>query len=422
MNKIGGYRWRIVTLLFFATTINYVDRQIIGVLKPYIESELGWSEVDYGYIVAAFQIAYASGLLVTGQVIDKIGTRKGFTWAISVWSAATMFHAAARSVSGFVIARFVLGIGQAANFPAAVKTVGEWFPKKERAFAIGVFNAGSNFGAILSPVIVSFLYITLGWKWAFIITGALGFVWLIFWLVFYQMPDKHPKIMQEELNHIMQDKDETQSGNGIKWIYLFKYNQTFALCITRFISDWVWWFFLFWIPAFLYQTHGVDIEELVLPLVIIYVVSIIGGIGGGWLSSRFIQMGKNLDFSRKTAILISAFVVMPVVLVPQIHNMGVAIALIAMATAGHQGWAANMFAMCSDIFPKNAVGSVVGLIGFAGAVGGAISATIIGFLLEATGSYFLIFLIASVVYLVNWLVIKILIKEIKPIEIPKSSK
>ena len=295
-----------------------------------------------------------------------------------------------------------------------------WPTKKERAFANGLFNAGSNFGAIMAPVIVSALYIGFGWKWAFVITGLLGFVWLVFWLTYYQVPEKHPKIGKEEYSYIMQDDDEIESGNGIKWIHLFKYKQTVALCITRLISDWVWWFFLFWIPAFLNHTHGVNIKELVLPLIIIYVVSIIGGIGGGWFSSRLIAMGKSLDFSRKTAILVCAFIVMPVVLVHQVQNLGVAVALIALATAGHQGWAANMFTMCSDIYPKNAVGSIVGMIGFAGAVGGAVSATLIGFLLETTGSYFLIFLIASVVYFVNWLIIKVLIKEIKPIEIPVS--
>ncbi len=417
MNKIGNYRYRIVSLLFFATTINYIDRQIIGILKPYIEGELGWSEIDYGYIVTAFQVAYAIGLLLTGHFIDKVGTRIGYAWAIAVWSVATMLHAAARSVTGFVIARFVLGIGEAANFPAAVKTVGEWFPKKERAFANGLFNAGSNFGAIMAPVIVSALFIALGWKWVFIIAGSLGFVWLIFWLIFYYIPEKHPKIKKAEYEYIMQDKDEMNSGPKIKWIQLFKYKQTFALSATRFISDWVWWFFLFWIPDFLNKTHGVNIKELVLPLVIIYVVSIIGGIAGGWLSSKFIQIGKSIDYSRKLAILICALVVVPVVLVHQVSSMWTAVVLIAMATAGHQGWAANMFTLCSDIYPKNAVGSIVGLIGFAGAVGGAISATLIGFLLETTGSYFLIFLIASMVYIINWLLIIILIKEVKQIKI-----
>jgi MFS transporter, ACS family, hexuronate transporter len=417
MKTAGNYRWRIVSLLFFATTINYIDRQIIGILKPFISVELGWSESDYGYIVAAFQVAYAIGLISTGRFIDKLGTRNGYFWAMIIWSLAGMAHAAARTVFGFVVARFTLGIGQAANFPAAVKAVAEWFPKKERAFANGLFNAGSNFGAIIAPVIVSAITVAWGWKWAFIITGALGFIWVIFWLVSYQIPEKHPKLKKDEYQYIVQDQDEAVAGKKIKWVHLFKYRQTYALCSTRFISDWVWWFFLFWVPDFLNKTYGVNITEVVLPLITIYLVSIIGGVSGGWISSKFIQMGKSVDFARKSAILICAFVVMPVVLVYQVHNLWVSVALIALATAGHQGWAANMFTLVSDIYPKNAVGSVVGLIGFAGAVGGALSATFIGLLLETTGSYFLIFLFAASVYLINWMIIKIFIKEIKQIEV-----
>jgi MFS transporter, ACS family, hexuronate transporter len=417
MKTAGHYRWRIVALLFFATTINYIDRQIIGILKPFISEELGWSESDYGYIVAAFQVAYALGLISTGRFIDKLGTRRGYVWAMVIWSLAGMAHAAARTVFGFMFARFTLGIGQAANFPAAVKAVAEWFPKKERAFANGLFNAGSNFGAIIAPVIVSAITIAWGWKWAFIITGALGFIWVIFWLVSYRIPEKHPKLKKDEYQYIVQDQDEAIAGKKIKWVHLFKFRQTYALCSTRFISDWVWWFFLFWVPDFLNKTYGVNITEVVLPLITIYLVSIIGGVSGGWISSKFIQMGKSVDFARKSAILICAFVVMPVVLVYQVHNLWVSVALIALATAGHQGWAANMFTLVSDIYPKNAVGSVVGLIGFAGAVGGALSATFIGLLLETTGSYFLIFLFAASVYLINWMIIKIFIKEIKQIEV-----
>jgi MFS transporter, ACS family, hexuronate transporter len=416
MKTAGHYRWRIVALLFFATTINYIDRQIIGILKPFISEELGWSESDYGYIVAAFQVAYALGLISTGRFIDKLGTRRGYVWAMVIWSLAGMAHAAARTVFGFMAARFTLGIGQAANFPAAVKAVAEWFPKKERAFANGLFNAGSNFGAIIAPIIVSAITIAMGWKLAFIITGALGFIWVVFWLASYRVPEHHPKLKKDEYQYIVQDKDEAMHGSSIKWLQLLKHKQTYALCSTRFISDWVWWFFLFWVPDFLNKTYGVNITEVVLPLIIIYVISIIGGISGGWLSSRFIQMGKSVDFARKSAILICAFVVMPVVLVYQVHNLWVSVALIALATAGHQGWAANMFTLVSDIYPKNAVGSVVGLIGFTGAVGGALSATFIGLLLESTGSYFLIFLFAASVYLVNWVIIKIFIKEIKQIE------
>jgi MFS transporter, ACS family, hexuronate transporter len=417
MNETRGYRWRIVAMLFFATTINYIDRQIIGILKPYISEELGWSESDYGYIVAAFQIAYAIGLITTGKILDKLGTRMGYLWAMVVWSVAAMAHAAARTVPGFAAARFALGIGQAANFPAAVKSVAEWFPRKERAFANGLFNAGSNFGAILAPIAVSAITVALGWKMAFLITGATGFIWLIFWLAYYQLPEKHPKVSPGELQHITQDKSEEESGRKMGWLQLFRYRQTFALLTTRFISDWVWWFFLFWVPDFLNKRYEVNITQVVLPLIIIYSVSIAGGIGGGWLSSKLIQLGRPVDFARKTAILVCALVVMPVVLIYQVHNLWVSVALIALATAGHQGWSANMFTLVSDIYPKYSVGSVVGLIGFAGAIGGALSASFIGLLLETTGSYFLIFSFAASVYLVNWLIIKIFIREIRPLEI-----
>jgi len=412
----GNYRWRILALLFFATTINYIDRQVIGILKPFIADDLGWGEADYGYIVTAFQIAYAIGLVTTGRFLDKYGTRIGYLWAIFIWSVAGMAHAAARGVVGFAVARFALGIGESANFPAAVKSVAEWFPKRERAYATGLFNSGSTVGAIVAPIIVSGITLAMGWQWAFIITGALGFIWIIFWLAYYQSPEKHSKVSEEELNFINQDDGEEQTEKSIKWVSLFKYKQTLAICSTRFISDWVWWFFLFWIPDFLNKMHGVDIKEVVLPLIVIYTVSSIGGIGGGWISSKFITMGKSIDFARKTTILISALIILPVMLVSQTQNLWMAIGLIALAAAGHQGWASNIFTIVSDIYPKKAVGSMVGLSGFAGAVGGALSATFVGLLLESTGSYFLIFLLASTVYLVNWLILKVFIKEIKPIK------
>ena len=416
MSKTGNYRWRIVALLFFATTVNYIDRQVIGILKPYISEDLGWSEADYGYIVTAFQIAYAIGLITTGRFLDKFGTRIGYLWAIVLWSIAGMAHAAARGVVSFASARFALGLGESANFPAAIKCVAEWFPKKERAFATGLFNSGSTVGAIIAPVIVSGISITLGWQWAFIITGSFGFIWIVFWLAYYQVPEKHPRVSKEELQYIVQDKDEPESGKNIRWIDLFKYRQTIAICSTRFISDWVWWFFLFWIPDFLSKTHGINLKEVVLPLIIIYAVSSIGGIGGGWISSKFIKMGKSINFARKTTILICALTVLPVMLVSQIPNLWLAVAFISLAAAGHQGWAANIFTIVSDIYPKRAVGTMTGLSGFAGAVGGALSASFVGLVLEGTGSYFLIFLVASSVYMVNWLIIRLSIKEIKPIE------
>lgn len=406
-----------MALIFFATTINYIDRQVIGILKPFIADDLSWNEADYGYIVTAFQIAYAIGLVTTGRFIDKYGTRIGYFWAIIVWSIAGMAHAAARSVFGFAAFRFVLGIGESANFPAAVKGVAEWFPKKERALAAGLFNSGSTVGAILAPIMVTWITVSLGWQWAFIITGALGFVWVIFWLGYYHIPEKHPKITSEELQYIGQDSSENNNEKAMKWLDLLKYRQTIAICSTRFISDWVWWFFLFWIPDFLNKAHGINIKEVVLPLIIIYAISSIGGIGGGWISSNFIKKGKSVDYARKVTILLCALLILPVMLVSQVANLWVAVALISLAAAGHQGWASNIFTIVSDIYPKKAVGSMMGLSGFTGAVGGALSASFVGVLLETTGSYFLIFLVASSVYLMNWIILKTIIKEIKPLNL-----
>jgi len=415
MKPNGKIRWQILTLLFFATTINYIDRQVIGILKPFIADDLGWSEADYGYIVTAFQIAYAIGLITTGRFLDKYGTRIGYLWAIVIWSIAGMAHAAARSVTSFAMFRFLLGIGESANFPAAVKSVAEWFPKKERAFAAGLFNSGSTVGAILAPIIVSGITIKFGWQWAFIITGALGFIWVVFWMALYHKPKEHPKISKEELEYIHQDDDGKTEEKSIRWIDLFKHKQTIAICSTRFISDWVWWFFLFWIPDFLSKTHGINIKEVVLPLIIIYVVSSIGGIGGGWISSNFIKKGKSVDYARKVTILLSALIVLPVMFVSQVASLWVAVAFIALAAAGHQSWASNIFTIVSDIYPKKAVGSMMGLSGFMGAIGGALSASFVGVLLESTGSYFFIFLLASSVYMINWIILKVSIKEIKPI-------
>jgi ACS family hexuronate transporter-like MFS transporter len=416
MPKQGNYRWRILLLLFFATTINYIDRQVIGILKPFIASDMEWSEADYGYIVSAFQIAYAIGLLLTGRFLDKLGTRIGYLWAVVIWSFAGMAHALAKGVFSFAAARFALGLGEAANFPAAVKSVAEWFPKKERALATGLFNSGSTVGAIIAPVIVSGITLAFGWKWAFIVTGALGFIWVVLWSVYYREPSKNQKLSKSEFEYINQDAEETTKGESIKWIELFKYRQTAVICFTRFISDWVWWFFLFWIPDFLHKMHGVDIKSVVLPVIIIYAVSSIGGIAGGWISSKFIQMGKTIDFARKTTILMCALIILPVMFVSKVADIWVAVALISLAAAGHQGWASNIFTIVSDIYPKNIVASVTGLSGFAGAIGGALSASAVGIVLDKTGSYFLIFLIASSVYLVNWLIIKIFIYEIKPIK------
>jgi ACS family hexuronate transporter-like MFS transporter len=413
---IGNYRWQIVALLFFATTINYIDRQVIGLLKPFIEKDLGWTEISYGQIVTAFQIAYAIGLLITGRFLDKIGTRVGFSIAIIIWSMGGMFHAAAKSVFGFGAARFILGIGESANFPASVKTVAEWFPRRERALASGIFNSGSNVGAIVAPIIVTFITLSLGWRWAFIITGSLGFIWLIFWLLLYRIPSQHPKVSKMELDYISSDNEEV-NGKGLKLGELLRFRQTYGICLSRFVTEWVWWFFLFWAPDFLKKTQGVNIKEMVLPLIIIYTFASFGGIGGGWISGYFIKTGKSIDKARKTSILICAIAVLPLIFAPLVSNMWISILFISMAAAAHQGWASNIFTVTSDIFPKNSVGTVMGIAGFCGAIAGAISATVIGTILEATGSYFIVFAMASSAYLIAWIIIKLMIPEIKPLNI-----
>ena len=411
----GGYRWRICALLFFATTINYIDRQVLSILAPDLQRIFEWSEKDYGYIIMSFQIAYAAGLLLTGRFLDKFGVRIGFSIAIVVWSLAAAAHAWASSVLSFAAARFGLALGESGNFPASIKAVAEWFPKKERALTTGLFNSGSTIGAILAPLLIPFLAVTFGWQSAFIITGLLGFVWLIFWIRMYQSPDKVSMVTQKELEHIRSDT-ATETTTSIPWIKLLGYRQTLGICIGRFVTDPIWWFFLYWLPKYLSEQHGLNIQGLGIPLIIIYTASSIGGISGGWLSSQFIKIGKSIDFARKTTILIVALMVTPMFLLSYYPSLPLAILLISLATAAHQGWASNIFTVVSDIYPKNAIGSVTGLAGFAGAVGGIIFSPLVGFILDATGNYRIIFAIVSCAYLIAWLSLKIFIPKIEPLD------
>lgn len=414
--RIGKYRWRIVVLLFFAATINYIDRQVLGILAPELQESFNWSESDYGFIIMAFQMAYAIGLITTGTILDRIGTKKGFSFAVVLWSIAAMVHAAARTVFGFAASRFLLGIGASGNFPASVKTVAEWFPKKERALATGIFNSGTNVGAILTPLLVPLIALTWGWKWAFISTGALGFIWLAFWLYFYVRPEKNNKLTQSEREYILQDSSEPEQER-IPWKKIIRHRQTLGICLARFVTDPIWWFFLYWLPKFLYSNYGIDLTNIGLPLITIYVISIGGSVFGGWLSSRLIEKGKEPVSARKFTILMMALLVLPVFFVSGISNMWAAVILISMATFAHQGYAANIFTIVSDIYPKNAVGSVIGLSGFAGAMGGVIFSAAVGLILEFTGSYYSVFAIASIAYLLCWLVLKIFVPDNKTITI-----
>ncbi len=411
--RVGRYRWVICALLFFATTINYIDRQVLGILAPLLQKEIGWNEIEYGYIVTAFQAAYAIGLIVVGRLIDRYGTKLGYSVAIVLWSLAAMAHAVTRSALGFGAARFALGLGESANFPAAVKAIAEWFPKKERAFATGVFNSGANIGAVVAPLAVPFLTVTYGWQSAFIVTGLLGFVWLVFWLVVYERPETHRKLSPAELGFIRSDPPDPPSGK-IPWVSLLRHRQTWAFVAGKFLTDPIWWFYLYWLPKFLNKTYGLTLTDLGLPLVVIYTMTSIGSIGGGWLSSRFISRGWQVGRARKTVMLLCALLIVPIVFTSSVADLWIAVALIGIAAAAHQGWSANLFTMASDMFPRDAVGSVVGLGGMAGAVGGMLLATSAGFLLEWTGSYMTLFIISGSVYLVALFVINLLVPNLEP--------
>src|SRR5712692_76377 len=413
--RMGHLRWSICALLFFATTLNYVDRQVIGILSKDLQAALHWTEIDYGNIVAAFNAAYALGLLLAGRLIDRFGTKIGYATALAVWSIAAMGHALARSAFGFGVARATLGLGEAGNFPAAIKTVAEWFPKKERALATGLFNAGSNVGAIVAPLTVPWIALHYGWQWAFILTGAIGLLWLAFWIPLYARPELHPRLTRAELAHIHSDPPDP-SGAKIPWVRLIPRRETSAFAIGKYLTDPIWWFYLYWIPGFLRTNHGLDLSTIGLPLIVIYIIADVGSIGGGWLSSMFIKRGFTINRARKTAMLLCALAVTPIVFASNVKNLWVAVGLVGLAAAAHQGWSANIFTMASDMFPRRAIGSVVGIGGMAGAFNGATMAVIVGYILQVTGgNYKIPFFIAGSAYLVALLIIHLLVPRIEPV-------
>jgi ACS family hexuronate transporter-like MFS transporter len=410
--RVGRYRWIICALLFFATTINYLDRQVLGILADPLQKELDWSESDYGWITAAFTGAYAAGQLIVGRLMDTLGTRTGFSLAVVCWSLAAMAHSAARSAIGFGMARFALGLSEAGNFPASIKTVAEWFPKTERALATGIFNSGSNVGAIVAPLVVPWIATRFGWQSAFLITGATGFAWLVCWLAIYRKPEEHPRLSPSELAHIRSDPVEPTIA--IPWSHLLRHRQTWAFAAGKFCTDPIWWFFLFWLPKFLAKEHGISLTGLTLPLVVIYLAADVGSIGGGWISSTLIHRGWSVNAGRKTAMLVCALCVVPILLAARASNLWVAVGLISLATAAHQGWSANLFTLVSDTFPRRAVASVVGIGGFAGAASGMLIATATGYLLQWTRSYVPIFFVAASAYLIALAVIHALVPDLQP--------
>jgi ACS family hexuronate transporter-like MFS transporter len=436
--RVGYQRWVICALLFFATTINYVDRQVIGILKPTLVQEFGWAdERIYAAIVFTFQLAYAIGLVLAGRVMDKLGTRRGFAVAIVLWSVAAVLHAVADrfpwlklptinldsttglsvvlltgSAAGFALVRFLLGLGEAGNFPASIKTIAEWFPKKERALATGIFNSGTNVGALVTPIVVPWITLHWGWQWSFIATGLTGFLWLAWWLASYRPPEDHPRITPAEMAHIRSDPPEAITP--IPWRKLFPHRQTWAFAIGKFMTDPIWWLYLFWIPDFLSRSHGLDLKSIGLPLVVIYLVADVGSIGGGWLSSALLKRGWSVNAARKTAMLVSALAVVPIMFASRASSLWMAVGLVSIAAAAHQGWSANLFTLTSDMFPRRAVGSVVGFGGMAGAVGGMLISIVVGEVLQRTGSYVPIFFMAGFAYLTALAVIQLLVPTLAP--------
>jgi len=412
---IGRYRWVVVALLFTAMVINYVDRQALGLLKADLTAEFGWSETNYADLVFWFQCAYAIAYLAWGRIIDRIGARFGFGIAFAIWQIGHMATAAAGSFGGFIASRVVLGLGEAGAFPAGIKSVAEWFPKKERAFATGLFNAGTNIGAIVTPLLIPALTLAFGWQMTFIITGLMGLIWLPIWLLVYRRPREHPKVSAAELAHI--ESDPADPVEKVAWTKLLTYRETWAYAIGKFLIDPIWWMFLFWLPDFLGKRHGLDLKTFGPPLVVIYLLSDVGSVGGGWLSSRFMKMGWSINRARKTTMLICALLALPVAGAALATNLWVAVLIIGVATAAHQGFSANLYTLPSDVFPRSAVGSVIGIGGMLGAVGGMVFSKYIGGVLEDLGTYTPIFVVASSAYLLALLVVHVLTPKMEPVKI-----
>ena len=447
---IGKYRWTICTLLFFATTVNYLDRPVLSLLKPMLEEKFGWSNTDYANIASVFQFTYAISMLFAGRIIDKLGTKKGYTWAIIIWSIGAIIHALAIpigegiatvlgwigivtlpvSVMGFMFARAVLGFGESGNFPAAIKATAEYFPKKERSFATGIFNSGTNVGAILAPLTVPWIAANWGWESAFVIIGAIGLLWLFFWLVLYDRPEKQKRLSTAELEYINSDIEKTEADaedikkEKVSWIKLLGYKQTWAFSIGKFLTDGVWWFFLFWLPAYLKDQYGMTGTDIMLPLVALYSLTMFGSIGGGWFPVYFIRKGYHPYDGRMKAMLLIAVIPLVVLLAQPLGYISywMPVLFIGIAASAHQAWSANIFTTVSDMFPKKAIGSVIGIGGMAGGLGGVLTTKLGGVLFDhykalghiGTG-YTIMFAICAVAYLLAWIIMKALVPEYKPI-------
>ena len=446
--KIGKYRWTICALLFFATTVNYLDRQVLSLLAPDLSKQFGWTNSDYANITSVFQFVYAISMLFAGRIIDKLGTKWGYIWAIIIWSIGAIMHAYALSlgngfsnvlawvgigavpvsIAGFMISRAVLGFGEAGNFPAAIKATAEYFPKKERSFATGIFNSGSNVGAILAPITVPWIAKNWGWESAFLIIGAVGFLWLFFWIIFYEKPEKQKRLSKAEYDYINKDEvvvDETIPHEKVSWVKLLRYKQTWAFVFGKFMTDGVWWFFLFWLPKYLEAQYGMAKTEITIPLAVLYSMTMVGSIGGGWFPMYFIKKGYTPYDGRMKAMLLIAFFPLVILAAQPLGYISfwIPVILIGIGASAHQAWSANIFTTVSDMFPKKSVASVIGIGGMAGGLGGVIISKSGGALFDyykglghiQTG-YTIMFSICAVAYLIAWAVMKTLVPKYKPID------
>jgi len=413
--RLGRVRWTVCAMLFVATSINYMDRQVIAILKPTLEHSIGMTEVGYGYIVDAFQVAYAIGLLAAGRLIDKLGTRVGYMLVMVTWSLSAMGHALATTVLEFGFARFFLGLGESGNFPAAIKTVAEWFPQNERSLATGIFNSGANVGAILAPAIVPWVTLRWGWHVAFLTTGLFSVLWIVWWFRNYRRPTDHPTLTARELRYIYQEAAD-DVGPSVPWRRLLACRQTWAFSVAKFLTDPIWWFYLFWLPSYFSAKFNLNLSHLGLPLIIVYNVSAIGSVGGGWLPGPFRRLGLSHNYARLAAMLVCASLVVPICTAASVKSLWSAIALIGVAAGAHQGWSANLFTTSSDMFPRSAVGAVVGIGGMAGSAGSALFAFFAGHILQLTHSYVILFSIASTAYLLALIALYVLAPGLKKVE------
>jgi MFS transporter, ACS family, hexuronate transporter len=430
--KIGNYRWTICALLFFATTVNYLDRAVIGLVKTYLDAEFGWSKTDYANVTVAFQASYAFAMVFAGRLIDWLGTKTGYALSLVTWSLAAMAHylVGLGNNFGFVMARVGLGVTESGNFPAAIKTVSEWFPKKERALATGIFNSGTNVGAIIAPLIVPFLALNYGWRMTFLILGAIGLSWLIFWYMYYDTPKDHERLTKAEFDYIHSDKDEevteAYAAEKVSWGALLNFKQTWAFALGKFLTDGVWWFYLFWLPDFLKEQYQLSGTGLSLPISLVYIIATFGSVFGGWLPMNFIKKGWEVFRARKTSMLIYACCALPVVFAQVMggYNMWYAIGIIGFACAAHQAWSANIFTTVSDMFPKKTVGSVTGIGGMAGGIGGIVVSKCAGYLFDyykGLGSiqtgYYIMFIGCGSLYLIAWFIMHMLVPKMEKVEI-----